>query len=45
MKFEIKHNRGYYTLFVNGEFQGNYDTFTEAANEIEEIKLEKESAA
>lgn len=28
---------GYYTLEVNDEFVGNYDTVTEAVNELENL--------
>lgn len=28
----------YYTLYVDKEFQGNYDTVKEAADEFEQIK-------
>ena len=48
---EIKHDRlrGYYTLYIDGEFEGNYDTISEAredANYILNLKaLEKEVAA
>lgn len=39
---EIKRGkRGYYTLFVNGDFEGNYDSYTEAANAYEEIRAEE----
>ena len=34
---EIKHNpRGYYTLYVDGRFGGNFDTYGEARREYEE---------
>ena len=39
---EIQHNRrGYYTLYKDGIFEGNYDTFSEAVKaqkELEEMK-------
>ena len=36
--FEIERSpRGYYILTVNGKFEGNYDTVSEATNEAEEI--------
>lgn len=39
---EIKRGkRGYYTLFVNGDFERNYDSYTEAANAYEEIRAEE----
>lgn len=35
---EIKRDRrGYYTLFIAGEFAGNFDTAQEASNEAEQI--------
>ena len=45
MKFEINNEHGHYALYVNDIFYGNYDTFTEAVDEMEEIKKDKESAA
>lgn len=36
---EIKHDkRGYYTLYIDGEFMGNFDTFEEACHEYYELK-------
>lgn len=36
--YEIKHNpKGYYTLTIDGEFQGNFDTVEEAVNEASEL--------
>lgn len=35
---EIKRDpRGYYTLYINGVFEGNYDTAAEAAQAYEQI--------
>ena len=35
---EIKRNpRGYYTLYIEGDFAGNFDTAQEASNEAEQI--------
>ena len=35
---EIKRDeRGYYTLFIHGEFAGNFDTHIEASDEAETI--------
>ena len=37
---EIKRNKqGYYTMFINGIFEGNYDSYTEASKAYEEIQL------
>lgn len=44
MKFEIVQERGHYVMYVNGKFYGSYDTMTEAANDIDEIKAGKEVA-
>ena len=44
MKFEIKNERGHYVLYVDGTFYGSYDTMCEAANDIEEVKKEREVA-
>lgn len=30
VKIEHDRLRGYYTLYIDGEFQGNYDTISEA---------------
>lgn len=41
-EYSIEHdNKGYYTLFVNGKFEGNYDTVNEAIQEIERLKAQK----
>lgn len=47
MTCEIKRSdRGsYYTMLVDGEFAGNYDTVTEAAKAYEDIQKEQEGAA
>ena len=42
MKFEIQQRFGHYELFVDGKFYGSYDTMTEAANEIEDIRQKEE---
>lgn len=35
---EIKrHSQGYYSLFLNGRFEGNYDTQMEAVEAYEQI--------
>lgn len=40
---EFKHNRrGYYTLYIDGVFEGNYDTFSEAVKALEEIEDTKD---
>ena len=40
---EIRRNsRGYYTLYVSGDFVGNFDTVQEAAQEAEDILREKQ---
>lgn len=41
MRFDIRRERGYYRLEINGEFYGNYDTFSEALNDLEELMAEK----
>ena len=40
---DIRHDdrHGYYTLTVNGQFEGNFDTMREAALEYEQIVKEK----
>lgn len=36
---EIKRDpRGFYSLWIDGRFEGNYDTYTEAAKAYEEIE-------
>lgn len=36
---EIKRDkRGFYTLYIDGVFEGNYDTYIEAAKAYEEIQ-------
>ena len=38
MESEIKYNRrGFYTLRIDSEFEGNYDSYTEAAEASEKI--------
>lgn len=37
----VRNNRGYYTLFVNGVFEGNYDTPSEASHAYDEIMGER----
>lgn len=44
MKYEIKVNRGYYILYMNGKFFGSYDTYSEAEKDAE-IFLKEGSAA
>lgn len=42
---EIKHdNRGFYTLYIDGVFKGNYDTYTEAVQACDKIVFWGESA-
>ena len=44
-EMKIKRNpRGYYTLYVDDQFYGNYDTYGEAAREYEQ-EFEKEESA
>lgn len=39
---EIKRDkRGFYTLYINGVFEGNYDSYTEAAKYYDEIQLDE----
>ena len=40
---EIKHEQGRYTLYISGQFAGNYDTFKEAADAYEEMREEQAS--
>lgn len=40
--YSIKHENGHYALRVNGEFYGNYDTFFEAVQDLEDAKREEE---
>ena len=42
---EIRQDHGHYTMFINGKFYGNYDTFTEAVKDLEILENEKEAAA
>lgn len=35
----IRDKRGYYTLFIDGVFEGNYDSYTEAAQAYEQIQI------
>ncbi len=38
MMSEIRRDkRGFYTLYIDGVFEGNYDTYTEAAQAYEQI--------
>lgn len=37
MKFDIRREFEHYKLEIDGQFYGNYDTFTEAAIDLEEI--------
>lgn len=44
MECQITHGDGeYYTLMVNGKFEGNFDRLIEAAKEYERIKEEREN--
>jgi len=45
MKVEIKQVYGHYAMYINNQFYGNYDTFSEAIKDFEEMKKEKESVA
>lgn len=40
----IRYEHGYCTLYVNGVFEGNYDTRSEAINAYEELIRECEEA-
>lgn len=33
----IRNEKGYYSLYVDGVFEGNFDTYMEAVHEMEEI--------
>lgn len=44
MKIEIRQEMGHYVAFVNGKFYGSYDTFTEAAKDIDAMRTDKEAA-
>ena len=37
MKIEIKQEYGHYVLYINGKFEGSYDTVTEAAKDADAI--------
>ena len=39
MEFEIRKVKDHYEIFLNGEFQFSADDITEAAKEIERMKL------
>lgn len=45
-KLEIRHSKTgeYYEMYVNGIFEGNYDTFNEAAKAYEQMKKEESAA-
>lgn len=45
MRYDIKHANGHYEMYVNGKFYGSYDTFTEAAKDIEVMVAERTEAA
>ena len=45
MKFDIRHEQGHYTLYVNGKFHSTHDTVHEAAIEIDQIMDGKEDVA
>ena len=45
MKCEIKSVNGHYELYANGLFHGSYDTFLEAAKELDILKADEGSAA
>ena len=37
-RMEIRRSdRGYYTLYVDGQFEGNYDNYTDAVRAYEEL--------
>lgn len=38
MRYEIKVNRGHYVLYINGEFYGSYDTYSEAEKDADIYK-------
>lgn len=38
----IKREHGHSTLYVNGVFEGNYDTWSEAIDAYEELLKERE---
>lgn len=45
MNCEIRHHEygACYTLLVDGRFEGNFETVSEAAREFDRIKMEEES--
>lgn len=43
MRFDIRREFGHYRLEVDGKFYGNYDTFAEAMNDLEELMHEKQT--
>lgn len=44
MTMSIRHEHGHCALYVNGVFEGNYDTWSEAVNAYEELIQEREEA-
>ena len=45
MSVEITQEHGHYSMYIDEEFYGNYDTFTEAVQDLETLEKEKEGAA
>ena len=45
MKYEIKPVFGHWELYVNGQFKGSYDTFMEAAKDVDKMKEEEKGSA
>ena len=43
MKVEIKQEYGHYEMYVNGTFYGSYDSFSEAAKDLELMNKNKEA--
>lgn len=38
----VRSKQGYFTLYMSGVFQGNYDTYLEAAREADRILFPEE---
>ena len=38
MRYDILRKYGHYELYVNGRFYGSYDTWNEAAKEVDELR-------
>ena len=41
----VRTRYGYYALYLDGVFQGNFDTFGEAADEMDSLLCQREEGA